>query len=61
MVGAFTITSKIDDRDIVAALDRLHAKVGRMAPAMKKYRRCRVGPAEADNWPNALEGAKGAR
>lgn len=35
MAGAFTITSKIDDREVVRALDRLHAKAGRMAPAMK--------------------------
>lgn len=35
MAGAFTIISKIDDREIVKALDRLHTKAGRMAPAMK--------------------------
>jgi len=35
MAGAFTLISKIDDREIVKALDRLHAKAGRMAPAMK--------------------------
>ncbi|MBU4274009.1 MAG: phage virion morphogenesis protein [Planctomycetes bacterium] len=35
MAGAFTLINKIDDREIVKALDRLHAKAGRMAPAMK--------------------------
>lgn len=35
MAGAFTLISKIDDRQIVKALDRLHAKAGRLAPAFK--------------------------
>lgn len=35
MAGAFTIISKIDDREIVKALDRLHAKASRLAPAFK--------------------------
>jgi len=35
MAGAFTLISKIDDRQIVKALDRLHVKAGRLAPAMK--------------------------
>lgn len=35
MAGAFTIISKIDDREILKALDRLHAKAGRLAPAFK--------------------------
>lgn len=35
MAGAFTLISKIDDRQIVKALDRLHARADRMFPAMK--------------------------
>jgi phage virion morphogenesis protein len=35
MAGAFTLINKIDDREVVKTLDRLHAKAGRMAPAWK--------------------------
>ncbi|MDH5298670.1 MAG: phage virion morphogenesis protein [Desulfobulbaceae bacterium] len=35
MAGAFTCISKIDDREIIAALDRLRARGGRLAPAFK--------------------------
>lgn len=35
MAGAFTILSTINDREIIAALDRLHAKAGRLGPAFK--------------------------
>ena len=36
MAGAsINIVSKIDDREVARALDRLHAKAGRMAPAFK--------------------------
>ncbi|MDG4475430.1 phage virion morphogenesis protein [Thiovibrio frasassiensis] len=35
MAGAFTLISKIDDSQIVRALDRRHAKAGRLAPAFK--------------------------
>lgn len=35
MAGAFTVISTIDDREIVAALDRLRDKAGHLAPALK--------------------------
>lgn len=35
MAGAFTLISKIDDREIVKALGRLHARADRLAPALK--------------------------
>ena len=35
MAGAFTLISKIDDREVIKALDRLHAKARRLAPAFK--------------------------
>lgn len=33
MAGAFQILAKVDDREIISALDKLKAKSGRMAPA----------------------------
>jgi phage virion morphogenesis protein len=35
MAGAFTLIAKIDEREVVAALDRLRQRAERMAPAFK--------------------------
>ena len=35
MAGAFKVICRIDDREIIKAIDRLHAKARRLAPAFK--------------------------
>lgn len=56
MAGAFTVTVKIDDREIMDALTRLSRKAGRMGTAYNN-----IGEALLESLPKRVGGLRGRR